>query len=224
MGAVAFAAGLVAYNALANRWKPFHGWAYVPANLTLAAVVLAIGVWGFDLDRDAMGARWVSGWIGAAIGVAAMLPVYALLTFERGRTLLRDRRLAGVRGGSAAYMIAVRIPIGTALVEEVVFRGVLLGSRLHAGTMQAVLTSSLVFGLWHIVPALILARTNRLRAIVVPAGVILTTGAGVFLAWLRIETDSLASPFLAHALINSLGAGAALLAFSRAGSSKRRRL
>lgn len=214
MGSVLLAAGLVAYNSIANRWKPFHGWAYVPANVTLAAAVVAIGVWGFDLDRATIGARWESGWIGAVLAAAAMVPVSLLLTFERGRALLRDRRLADVRGRSAAYMIAIRIPVGTALVEEIAFRGVLLGSWLHVGTTQAVVASSIAFGLWHVVPTMILARTNRLRPVVVPAGILLTTGVGLFLGWLRIETGSLAAPFLTHALFNSLGAGAALIALS----------
>jgi hypothetical protein len=110
----------------------------------------------------------------------------------------------------------VRIPIGTALVEEIVFRGVLLGSLLHAGTAQAVIASSIAFGLWHLAPTSILVRTNRLNAAVVPAGIALTAVAGAFLGWLRIETGSLAAPFLVHALVNSLAAGAALLALARA--------
>lgn len=212
MGPVLLAAGLVAYNSLANRWKPFHGWAYVPANLTLAGVVVAIGVWGFDLDRDALGARWSSAWVGAVIGLGAAAAAWALLGIERGRSLLRDKRLAGIHGWRAAYQVLVRIPVGTALVEEVVFRGVLLGAWIHLGSSQAVIASSIAFGLWHIVPTVILARTNRLRLAVVPAGVVLTTGVGVFFGWLRVETGSLASPFLVHALFNSLSAGAALVA------------
>lgn len=221
MGSVVLAAVLVAYNSIANRWRPFHGWAYVPANATLAAAVVAIGAWGFDLDRASMGARWGSGWIGALIGVAVMVPVSVLLTFERGRAMLRDRRLAGVRGWRAAFMIAVRIPVGTAMTEEVLFRGVLLGSWLHAGTAQAVAASSVAFGLWHVVPTLNLVRTNRLPPVVVPAGILFTAGAGAFLGWLRVETGSLAAPFLAHALINAQGAAAAMFALSRARAAGR---
>lgn len=215
MGSVLLAVGLVAYNSLANRWKPFHRWAYVPCNGALTIIVVVIGATGFDLDRRALGFRWASAWIGAAIGLGAMLPVYALLLFERGRAILRDRRLYGLQGRHAAFMLAVRIPLGTALVEETLFRGVLLGSWLHAGTGRALIGSSLAFGLWHVVPTIDLMRTNRLRPIVVPAGIVFTAAAGVFLGWLRIETGSLAAPFLAHALINSLSAGAAMLALNR---------
>ena len=217
MGPLVLAAGLIVYNSLANRWKPFHAWAYVPANVVMAGAVVAMGAWAFDLDRRVMGLRWESAWIGAAIGVAAVIPVFALLPFERGRSLLRDERLAGVRGAGAAYMLAIRIPIGTAVVEEVVFRGVLLGSVLHRGSAAAVAVSSVAFGLWHTVPTLLMARQNRLDMRVVPAGVLLTAAAGVFLGWLRIETGSVAAPLLLHASINSLAAAAAMIALSGSG-------
>ena len=223
MGAVLLAAGLVVYNSLANRWKPFHGWAYVPVNLAMASIVVAIGVWVFGLDRAALGATWASAWIGAAIGGAALVALGALLLVERTRALLRDRRLAGVTGRRAAYMVAVRIPVGTALVEEVVFRGVLLGSLLNAGTAPAVVGSSIAFGLWHLVPTMLMQRANRLRASSVPAGVLVTGMAGVFLGWLRVETGSIASPVVAHAMVNALGAGAAMVSLARAGPPARRR-
>lgn len=215
MGPVLLAAGLVAYNSLANRSKAFHTWAYVPANLALAGAVLAIGVWGFELDRAAIGARWSSAWVGALIGLGAAAAAWALLLFERGRRLLRDERLAGIEGWRAAYQVLVRIPVGTALVEELVFRGVLLGAWLPLGTSEAVIASSLVFGLWHVAPTAILARTNRLPPVVVPGGVMLTAWVGIFFGWLRIETGSLTSPFLIHALFNSLSAAAALVALRK---------
>lgn len=215
MGSILLAAGLVAYNSLANRWKPFHGWAYVPANLLLSGAVITIGVWGFGLDRASIGATWASAWVGAVIGAAVIVGLGAALMVERGRVLLQDQRLAGVRGWRATFMIAVRIPVGTALVEEIVFRGVLLGSWLHVSATQAVVASSIAFGLWHIVPTMMLARENRLRSVVVPAGVLFTAGAGVFLGWLRVETGSLAAPFLVHALVNSSSATAALIALAR---------
>ena len=215
MGPVLLAAALVAYNSLANRWKPFHSWAYVPANLTLASIVLAIGVWGFELDRATMGLRFRSAWVGALLGAVGGAIALSLLLFDRGRALLRDQRLAGVHGWSAAYMVLIRIPVGTALLEELVFRGVLLGAFLHLGSAQAVIASSIAFGLWHIVPTAILARTNRLKLAVVPAGVLLTTGVGMFFGWLRVETGSIASPFLIHALFNSMSAAAALVALRR---------
>ncbi|HVL89879.1 MAG TPA: CPBP family intramembrane glutamic endopeptidase [Actinomycetota bacterium] len=224
MGAAWLAAALVAYNAAANRWKPFHSWAYLPANLTLAAAVVWLGAAAFDLSAGEMGFRGgsirVGAAIGVALGVAAMVPVYAALGFERGRALLRDRRLSGVRGAKAAFVLLVRIPIGTALVEETVFRGVLLGSAMSHGTAQAVALSSVAFGLWHIVPTWILARKNRLNVAVVPAGVVVTGAAGAFLAWLRIETGGIAAPVALHVLVNSPAAAAAMIALRLPAASR----
>ena len=212
IGPLALAAALVLYNGLANRRRAFHGWAYVPMNLTLAVVVGLLGIRLFDLDREALGADGTSWWVGLAIGLGAMAPVCALLFFERGRRLLRDPRLAGEHGWRAAFVIGVRIPIGTAAVEEFVFRGVLLASMLERGNAIAITVSSAAFGLWHIVPTMDLSRANRLSAAVVPVGVVLTAASGAFLSWLRLETGSLAAPMLLHASINSLAAFAAILA------------
>lgn len=206
---------MVVYNAVANRWRHFHGWAYVPLNLALAAAVVATGALVFGMDRRAMGLRWESGWIGAVIGVAAMVPVYALLGSERGRGWLRDQRLADVRGANVAFMLVIRIPVGTALVEEIVFRGVLLGSLLPRGEAFALSAMAVAFGLWHVVPTAILAKDNRLPRAVIPGGVVLTGLAGVVLGWMRIRTGSVAAPLLLHAAVNSLGAGAALIALRR---------
>ena len=111
-------------------------------------------------------------------------------------------------------MLGVRIPLGTAFVEEVVFRGVLLGAFLGEGTVVALIVTSATFGLWHIAPTALLVDANRLRGVVVPAGVVATGVAGAFLGWLRVETGSIAAPFVLHALVNALGGGAAMIAHS----------
>lgn len=212
MGAVLLAAGVVVYNNVANRWPPFHGWAYVPANLTFAVLIVALGALALDLERTTMGLVWRDALTGLLLGLAAMVPVYALLLRERTRSWLRDRRLAGTTGARAAFMVLVRIPVGTALVEEVVFRGVLIGAFLGWGEAQALVASAAAFGLWHIVPTQDLARANRMRAAIVPLGVAGTALAGLALGWLRLRTGSVAAPFALHATVNSLSAGAALIA------------
>lgn len=214
--AILLAAAAVAYNNVANRWPPFHADAYVAVNVVFAGVVVGVGAWVLDIDRAAMGLVWRAPWIGLAVAVAAACVVMVLLALERGRALLRDERLREVRGARAVYTVAIRIPIGTALVEEVVFRGVLLGSMLGEGTARALGVSSIAFGLWHVVPTMDLARANRLGWWVVPAGVVATGAAGALLGWLRIETGSIATPLIAHASINAAGAAGAIAAFARA--------
>jgi membrane protease YdiL (CAAX protease family) len=173
----------------------------VPANLALAIAVIASS----GLSRAEMGLRYGSPSWGLAIGGAAIV----VLAFVP-REWLRDQRLAGA---NAAYVVLFRIPVVTALVEEVCFRGVLLGSLLPRGSAFAVAMSSVAFGLWHLEPARLLARANGWRAtVVVPAGVILTAVAGLFLGWLRVETGSVLAPFVAHVLVNSSSAAAAFRA------------
>lgn len=59
-----------------------------------------------------------------------------------------------------------RIPRGTALGEEAMFRGALLGLFLRRHTRPtAVLASSTRFGLWHVLPTLDTLDAN-------PAGVL----------------------------------------------------
>lgn len=107
------------------------------------------------------------------------------------------------------------------MLEEFAFRGVLFGAwaRLE-GPRRAAIGSSIVFGLWHIRPALDLLRTNDL-AQSIPAqitaaalAVILAAGAGALFCVLRIRSDSLIAPALAHTGINSLATLAAFAVVS----------
>jgi membrane protease YdiL (CAAX protease family) len=64
---------------------------------------------------------------------------------------------------SAALLTAfIVVPLGTVLLEEVAFRGVLLGLvRRHRSATWASITSSVLFGLWHILPSLRLNHANQ---------------------------------------------------------------
>jgi uncharacterized protein len=79
--------------------------------------------------------------VGGAVVTAATLPAT--------RKLFRDRRVSDVGRAEAAYQVTVRIPLATALAEEMLFRGVLLAlfRRRHSAA-AAVLWTSLLFGAW----------------------------------------------------------------------------
>jgi membrane protease YdiL (CAAX protease family) len=112
--------------------------------------------------------------------------------------------------------VGLRIPLGTALGEEILFRGALLGLLLQRHAVgKAVAVSSCVFGLWHVVPTLqslhagvdLLPGGGAVRvALIVAGAVTVTTAAGCVFAWLRLRGSSVVAPFLAHASINSLAA------------------
>lgn len=217
--AVVLAVLLVAYNTALNLVGVPDA-AYVPANAALAVVLLLLG-WGGGLGRVDLGLsglgpglRWGGGIVAAiAIGLAIALAVPAL------RPLLADQRVAGITTATLAFRVLVRIPIGTALLEEVAFRGVLHGLLADArGLLWAVVGSAAAFGLWHIGPALELVRANRfgwgpgITALFVIGAVVGTAAGGVVLSWLRIRTGGIVGPLVVHASANSLATLAAFWA------------
>jgi membrane protease YdiL (CAAX protease family) len=211
---------VVAYNNLINRWDRFQGSAYVPVNLLFACgIVFAATTFGISQAEL----------VGRSQARDALLPltivaIYAIgaSTLARSRHAHRiaDRRVEGLRGGPLAYHVLIRIPLGTAVVEEVIFRGALFAVWRHAGKslIAAAIWTSIAFGLWHITPTILGLRSNypgapasRVSAAVAGA-VILTTVAGLGLTWVRVESEGLLAPVVLHGGINSVSALAAITA------------
>lgn len=199
---------------------------YVGRNLALGGGLLVLARYldasreelGLQARRAGAGARW-----GVAVaGVVALVLVVALrlgdalgpLTglFGDARADLGDRALLEAS--------LVRIPLGTALFEEIAFRGVLLALWLRAvSTGWAVAASSVVFGAWHVAPTMVALQINEVSLAsvggigAVAGGVLVTAIAGAGFAGLRLGSGSLLAPVLAHWATNALG----LLAASRHG-------
>jgi hypothetical protein len=142
---------------------------------------------------------------GGGVALAAALPPT--------RRFFHDRRVSDVGRGEAAYHLVVRIPLATALAEEVLFRGGLLALfRQRRSPAAAVLWTSLLFGAWHVLPTIdhlggnpagdLLADAGRGRRLAVLATTVSTAGAGGAFAWLRLRSRSLVAPVLAHAAVN----------------------
>lgn len=209
-------AGLLVYGSFVLAPDAVAGW-YVPLNLAVAsglvlwAASLGLGPPRIGFQNVRRGLAW-GLWIAAGAGVVLALGVALPAT----RGFFDDARLAGVGAIGYLYRILVRIPFGTALLEEVAFRGVLFGLwRRWRGDLAAAVGSSIVFGLWHIRPTLDLltandlANTPLLTGLAVFGAVAATTLGGLFFCYLRIRSGSLLAPFLAHAGINSLATAAA---------------
>jgi uncharacterized protein len=142
---------------------------------------------------------------GGAVTLAAALPAT--------RRFFGDRRVSGVGRREAAYHLAVRIPLATALAEELLFRGVLLGLlRRRRSPGIAVLWTSLLFGAWHALPTIdhyqgnpvsdLAGDSGRGRRLTVLATTLSTAAAGGGFAWLRLRSGSVLAPTLAHAAVN----------------------
>lgn len=210
---VVLVAAVVALNLLNNLVLGER--AYVAVNLVASVVVVAwaraAGVtWehlGLTRGRLRRGA-----WVGAvaALLIAGGVLIATALSGPSGAEVASDAAATRARSG-LAWTVLVRIPFGTALPEELLFRSVVLGVFLAAMPRgRAIRWSALLFGLWHVLPT---AGQARLvdgvgpdvldTALVVVAAVAATTAAGVAFAWLRVRAGSVLAPVAAHASINT---------------------
>jgi uncharacterized protein len=224
--AIALALALLAWSLWANLvlGESF----YVRRNLVLTVGLLllarasGLSATELGLGRDHLG-RGLRWGLASAVLVLLALVVGVALQDRIGLValLLGDERAAQPEGG-LVFQTTLRIPLGTALFEELAFRGVLLAltARLLS-TWAAVVASSVVFGLWHVAPTMVALRVNDVApssvegVVGIVGAVLVTLVAGIAFCWLRIRSRSLLAPILAHWATNSLG----LLAAASTGSS-----
>jgi uncharacterized protein len=163
---------------------------------------------GLGRDRLGAGARWGLGAVGAVTGVYVVglaLPVT--------RPAFQDDRYdLSVPG--ALHAAFVVIPFGTVVLEELAFRSVLWGALArHLGPRGVLVTTSVPFGLWHVLPSLGLAETNRglsgaaggAGTAVVAGAVAVTTVGGLVFGELRRRSGSVLAAAAAHWATNALG-------------------
>ena len=215
---------LVVVNLLNNRW--LEGW-YVRTCLVSAVLLVLLGRLD-QLSWYQMGlspARIIPGVIWGAAAVGAVLLVYTVgLALPFTRRFFLDERAGEQSGVELLKNALVVVPFGTVLLEEIAFRGVLLGMiETRFGLWPAILVSSVVFGLWHILPSLVMHESNAGvgevlgeglfgRAMAVVLSVLGTAGAGVVfcvLVWgvpgLFSGSQSLIAPMALHWALNGLG-------------------
>ena len=209
MTEVAIVGLLVVHNLVTNLWSSDR-W-YVPVNMATALVlVLVAGPGGLGLSVG-----WVPVVVGLAVGLAVVAVVASLVVLPSTRPLLTDQRMVGVDARGTAWRALVRIPLGTVLLEEVAFRGVL-------PVMLSPLAVAVLFGLWHIVPTWRtldvngVAGSGRARVAAVSGAVVVTAAVGLVLWSLRAATGSLLAPAIVHATANSAATVAAYLVLGSA--------
>jgi membrane protease YdiL (CAAX protease family) len=195
-----------------------------------AAVLLAIArLAGLSWPELGLGpGTWRRGllWAAAVVGVVALV-MAAGAALPATREAFRDNRY---RLGLADALLTaiVAIPVGTVLVEEVAFRGVLWGLlRRVRGTVVATVVSSVLFGVWHILPSMGLATSSHAIGSVVGKGrsaqdvtvlgtVLFTAASGVVFCELRRRSGSILASAGLHWAVNGLGvlASAAIWAWA----------
>ncbi|KJY18230.1 CPBP family intramembrane glutamic endopeptidase [Streptomyces virginiae] len=208
---------LVTANLAVHYWSgPFGLVTAVAASALLLGVLHRAGGTAADAGLApgtyARGARWALALIAL---VALVYLVGALLPATR--SLFEDRRHDAMGAGDVTLRVLVLVPVGTVLLEEVAFRGVLYGLvRRSHGALRATAVSSLLFGLWHVLPSLHLATAKPAltevfgdsaagAALAVVAAVVFTAAAGVLFCELRRRSGSLLAPMGLHWAVNAFG-------------------
>ena len=185
-------------------------------------VVTAAGLTAFarraGCSPDDLGIRAVDAAAGLRLGLAAAAVatggVALGASLPATRPFFCDRRVIVVGRCEAIYHLAVRIPLATALAEELTFRGALLGlAQRRRSPAAAVGWTSLLFGASHALPTLrhydgnpasgLVADPRQGRRLAVLGTTVTTAGAGCLFAWLRLRSRSLLAPILAHAATNA---------------------
>ncbi|CAL9346076.1 hypothetical protein SUDANB176_00375 [Streptomyces sp. enrichment culture] len=210
---------LIAANLL-NNWLARGPHAYVPICVTATAVLALIahrdGLTPAELGLDAAAVRRGLRWIPLLAG-AVLAALLLLLSTPAGREAFRDARAVDLSAAELSERVLVRVPFGTVLLEETAFRGVLWAMiRRRRGTAWATSVSSLLFGLWHLLPSRGLGRSNAALATIfgsdsanvaplVVVAVAAMVAAGVVLCELRRRSGSLLAPAALHWAINAFG-------------------
>jgi len=146
--------------------------------------------------------------VAAVYGTAAALPATRL-------AFLDARYQLSV--GRALFTALVAVPFGTVLLEEIAFRGVLMGLLTRRrGARWGLGVSSGLFGAWHVLPSLGLGDVNAAvrgiagggdlgRLLAVAGAVAFTAIAGVLLGELRRRSGSLLASAGLHWAVNGVG-------------------
>jgi uncharacterized protein len=204
---------LAAVN-VADKFGPEHTGLVAGPLVALGLILLArqAGLTWHDLGLSQRtllpGLRYA---VGAVLAVAVVYAAGIALPWTR--PAFHDVRYH-LHLGAALLTAFIVVPLGTVLLEEVAFRGVLLGLvRKHRGATWASITSSVLFGMWHILPSLRLGQANEAvgdvlgRSPIWPVlgAVAFTALAGLLLCELRRRSGSLLASAALHWATNGLG-------------------
>lgn len=146
------AVALVVYgNVIASPLLP--EWVVLFANLAVGlTVVLAMRAFRYSLAEIGLSKQgWHRGWKWGVLVSAVVVAVVAIAAGPADRfTAVPAAR--GMTLGVLGWQVLIRIPIGTALFEEAMFRGVLYAAWHRVmRSWQAACLSSAAFAFWHVV-------------------------------------------------------------------------
>ena len=209
---------MLAINVVNNRIAPqthFLLWAFGSS-----VVLIAIGLLDGNSWTD-MGLSWrfgLSGLFWAGLTIALVTIAYAIASsFKKTRQAFHDERYAQMSGGRLVFQTLLEVPFGTVLMEEIAFRAVLFSMLARRyGVIWGLVISSVLFGLWHILPSIGTHESNpalggvagegrKGNVIAVALSVLTTSVAGVIFVGLRLVSGSILGPMGLHWATNGLG-------------------
>jgi uncharacterized protein len=215
---VAVSVLILLYGTVLARLVP-KKW-HIILNIFIAMLAIVVG-FSFGLSLEQMGISPYSIKDGIVVAVFAsiviMLATITIAIIPIFRRFFLGENIANANGKLLTFEAAIRIPFSTALIEEILFRGVLLGLLLvYIPTLQALIIASVLFGLWHVFPTITSLEQNDAAAAIVGdkksrqragiIGAVIVTGlAGFIFGWLRILAGSVLAPWLVHWSINASG-------------------
>ncbi|MEU4164310.1 CPBP family intramembrane glutamic endopeptidase [Actinoplanes sp. NPDC026670] len=202
---------------VANKYGP-PGTGLIAGPLVALGLVLFARRTGLTWHELGLSRRTLVPGLKYALGaIAAVAVVYAIgAAIPLTRPAFQDVRYH-LHLSAALLTAFVVVPLGTVLLEEVAFRGVLMGLvNRHRGAVWASITSSALFGLWHILPSLRLNSANGAvssilgtgltgQVLAVAGAVGFTALAGLLLCELRRRSGSLLAAAALHWATNGLG-------------------
>ena len=205
--------GTVLARLIPKKW-------HIILNISIAILAIIMG-FSFGLSLEQMGLSPYSIKDGIIVAIIASVVIVfgtiVIAIIPPFRRFFLGENLANANGKLLTFEAAIRIPFSTALIEEILFSGVLLGLLLtQLPVAQALILSAILFGLWHVFPtitsleqndaaaAIVGAKKSRQRAGVI-AAIIITSIAGLVFGWLRVLAGSVLAPWLVHWSINASG-------------------
>jgi uncharacterized protein len=191
---------------------------FVPAALFSAAGMLFIARLA-GATTEQQGLTVESAPRGLKIGLVIGVPVFATMAAAAyvpfTREFFRDERIIRADASAVLYELFLRMPLATAMGEELTFRSALEGIlRRRRSATQALLASAAIFGIWHALPTLDRLHSNpgakgvhknsRLTQLAIVTGVCCATAAAsVVLSWVKEKTGSVVTPIVVHCAVNS---------------------
>jgi CAAX protease family protein len=195
---------------------PGGSWQFALAGAALVVVSL-LAARAFGLDAGSLGLRGTDVARGAVIGALAAGAIAAICVAVLrlspaiiGRPIVYEPLLR-VTSPDLVRHIALFLPLGAVLPEELAFRGTLLAEIMRRGGARlAVVGSAAAFALWHVAVAAVTVADTTLgppSPLFAPALaatlVVLFVGGGI-IAVLRLVTGSLATTIAAHWVFNAV--------------------